>query len=424
MNRDFGKAFINALNYDFFPSANVYLYWLKQPIGWVVGGALASLLVGIFIGPQGYVLTGAFLTLLSLGACWPWLCMKGLSCELKFNESRSVEGAETIVALEIVNRFPIPVFGLMIQGHFLQDINHEDDITAVSLKRVAGLSVSSFQWPLTSSRRGKLPAQNALPLLVTGFPFGLYRASKPVSVVGSTIVWPKCNDVANSFKSVGSQFAIEASTSRQVGNDGETIGVRNYRFGDSVRNIHWSHTARHNRLIIRERQSSTQTPMRVVLDLRRDQHSGSGSQSTYEAAIRVAASICRELHRHQSQIEIICVGLQKHIPSRSNNHRGEKPLIDFLAQLPQLEEQPVFKDEPLGLPLTKKGVFTFLVHTERSLPRAHSATLRCLCVDSSFEKARNEGLDGHTLKSNTQVEGLPIGMRPPLDGLGASHVTS
>ena len=67
---------VELLNYDFCPSANAYLYWLKQPVGWVVCGAIASLLVGLFIGPQGYVLTGAFLTLLLLGVSWPWLCMR------------------------------------------------------------------------------------------------------------------------------------------------------------------------------------------------------------------------------------------------------------------------------------------------------------------------------------------------------------
>ena len=112
-----------ALNHDFCPSANSYVYWLKQPVGWVVCGVFASILVGLFIGPQGYVLAGAFLTLLVLGVSWPWLCMRGLSCEVSFDDSRSTEGEPTIVTLDIVNRFPIPAFGLMIQGQFLQDLS-------------------------------------------------------------------------------------------------------------------------------------------------------------------------------------------------------------------------------------------------------------------------------------------------------------
>lgn len=415
-------AIIKSLNHDFCPSANSYVHWLKQPIGWVVCGAAASLLVGLFIGPQGYVLTGAFLTLLLLGVSWPWLCMKGLSCELTFDESRTEEGESTIVSLDIVNRLPIPAFGLMIQGHFLQDINHEDDGIAVSLKRVAGCSVSNFKWPLTPKRRGKLPTES--PMLVTGFPFGLYQISKPVDVTGNTIVWPKCEDLETAFETVGTQFAIDASSSRQAGNEGETIGVRNYRYGDSVRNIHWSHTARHNRLIIRERQSSTQTPIRVVLDLRQGQHSGSGSQSTYEAAIRMAASVCSELHRHQSQIELVCVGLIKSIRSRSDNHRGIKPVMDFLALLPQLDQLSAFADDSIGACVGNGRIFTFLIHTNQLDAQTNGSNLRCLRVGSNRDERLCEPPEDLLPEANSPDGKLLVCVDAPANDLGVSHVTT
>lgn len=401
----------NALNYDFCPSANAYLYWLKQPVGWVVCGALASLLVGLFIGPQGFVLTGAFLTLLVLGVSWPWLCMKGLSCQLGFDESRSSEGKPTTVVLDVTNRFPFPAFGLMIQGQFLQDLNHEDDIVAVSLKRVSGWSVSRFQWTLQPSRRGVLPTET--PELVTGFPFGLYQIPKPISVVGNTIVWPKCDDVETSLETIGQQFAIEATASRQAGNDGDTIGVRDYRYGDSIRNIHWSHTARHGRLIIRERQSLTQTPIRVVLDLTRAHHLGAGSQSTYENAIRMAASVCSEMHRHQSQIELVCLGLSNKTRARSNNHRGIKPLLDFLAMLPQLDHQSAFANEPGLVSIGHSGSFTFLIHTDQFTPEANFPNVEKLCISSNFSEA---------LMSEEAIapSSLPSEARPAENYVGAS----
>ena len=371
---------VAALNHDFCPSANSYVYWLKQPVGWVVCGMFASFLVGLLIGPQGYVLAGAFLTLLILGVSWPWLCMRGLSCEVSFENTRSVEGEPTNVALNIVNRLPIPAFGLMIQGQFLQDLDDEDDAIVVGLKRAAGCSISSFQWPLTPKRRGELPV--ASPQLVTGFPFGLYQICKPIKVTGHTIVWPKCEAVETLTETVGNQFAIDASSSRLAGNEGDTIGVRNYRFGDSVRNIHWSHTARHNRLIIRERQSSTQTPIRVILDLTRAHHRGTGSQSTYENAIRLAASICSELHRHQSEIALTCVGLSEATPMKSNNHRGIKPLLDFLALLPQSDDETAFAVNETFPPIQCSRSFTFLIHTDQFVPDTTSVTVRCLCVNS------------------------------------------
>ena len=402
-----------ALNHDFCPSANSYVYWLKQPVGWVACGTFASILVGLFIGPQGYVLTGAFLTLLVLGVSWPWLCMRGLSCEVSFDDSRSIEGEPTIVTLDIVNRLPIPAFGLMIQGQFLQDLNHEDDEIVVGLKRAAGCSISSFQWSLTPKRRGRLPVES--PQLVTGFPFGLYQISKPIKVAGSTIVWPNCDTAETIVETVGKQFAIDASASRQAGNEGDTIGVRNYRFGDSVRNIHWSHTARHNRLIIRERQSSTQTPIRIVLDLTRVHHSGNGSQSTYENVIRLAASVCSELHRHQCQIDLVCVGFNENTPYKSNNHRGVKPLMDFLALLPQLDDESAFAKSAAFASIECRKSFTFLIHTDQFVPETNTSTVRCLCVNSNLDK----GLDyeeGIPSKPSLATDTGPLAIE-----MGASH---
>jgi len=410
--RSLGSIF-KTLNHDFCPQANSYFYWLKQPVGWVVCATLASLLVGFFIGPQGFVLAAAFVALLVLGVLWPWLCMKGLSCELKFDQARSIEGEPTKIALEVVNRFPIPTFGLMIQGKFLQDLNHEDDVIAVGLKQVPGWSVSNFEWSLIPNRRGELPTE--VPILVTGFPFGLYQTSKPVQIGGQTIVWPKSHPVETQVKTVGTQFAIDATASRQAGNDGETIGVRDYRFGDSVRNIHWSHTARHNRLILRERQSITQTPTRVVLDLTRDHHFEDGSLGTYENAIRLAASICSELHRRQFQVELVCLGLASELPATITNHRGLNALLDFLARLPAAEDESLFLATDGGridAAIQNKRRFTFLIHTRRFVPDVDVSFVKCYCVDSKSKA----GLLNETVEDTSRP---PVTAGPTDSDLGA-----
>jgi hypothetical protein len=40
---------LRAANHDFCPNLNVYVYWLKQPIGWVVAATFFSLLIGLFV---------------------------------------------------------------------------------------------------------------------------------------------------------------------------------------------------------------------------------------------------------------------------------------------------------------------------------------------------------------------------------------
>ena len=414
------RYIVTALNYDFCPRANSFVYWLKQPVGWVVYAIAASLLVGFFVGPQGFVLAGAFVALLVLGVLWPWLCMKGISCELKFTQPRSVEGEPINVTLEVINRLPVPTFGLMIQGKFLQNLIHDDDEIAVSLKHVPGWSVSSFQWPLVPNRRGELPTES--PHLSTGFPFGLYQMSKTVQIIGRTIVWPKTSELETPVETIGTQFAIDATAGRQSGNDGETIGVRDYRYGDSVRNIHWSQTARHNRLILREKQSHTQTPMRVVLDLTPEHHQGLGSQGTYEKAIRLAASICSELHRHQFQIDLDCLGLAEDVPAKANNRRGLNSMLDFLAQLPVFDIKSVLQvlDKPnVTATIKSSRVFTFLIHTERFMPVVDESRIKCFCVDSVSE-ANSEIETFETFDQSP----LPVSVELPSPDVGATYVST
>ena len=355
----------NGMNYDFCPSANQYVYWLKQPIGWVVCAIVASLLVGLTIGPQGFILMWSLLGLLALGAVWPWLSIKGINCQLSFAKSRSAEGEDTIAVLDITNHWPVPIFGLMIVGDFLQDLVTEDDKIAMGLQRIPGGSVSTFKWNIQPEKRGLLPTKD--PQVTNGFPFGIYHAVKEVSIKGKTIVWPKFLNLKGVPEVTGTQFNISGIMSDRAGLDGDVIGVRNYRQGDSLRHIHWGKTAQKNRLIVQERQSSASRPFEVFIDLSPAAHTGNGSQSSYEWTIRIAGSICRQLHLHHAHVVLVCLGLPPDIDSKVTNQNGLNRMMDFLAMLPALNDL-----KSLG-PIASSRTFTpdrhqktFLIATTKS----------------------------------------------------------
>ena len=325
-----------GLNYDFCPSLNSYVYWLKRPIGWVSCAAFFSFLVGTAIGPQGFVLMWCFLALILLGTLWPWLSMKGISCELTFASPRSVEFSETIAILQVTNRWPISIFGLTVEGDFLQDLITEEDEVAVGLRRMPGWSVSTYKWAIKPDKRGILPTSN--PIIANGFPFGFYQSTREVVVKGQTIVWPNCHHLEGVPEVAGAQFNISGIMSDRAGVDGDVIGVRNYRQGDSLRHIHWGKTAERNRLIVQERQSFASRPYQIFVDLSPQAHRGVGSQSSYEWAIRIAGAICQNLHVHQSHVDLICIGLPPQNDNKISNQKGIGKLLDFLAVLPNLNE--------------------------------------------------------------------------------------
>ena len=397
------EAVLRAMNHDFCPGANQYVYWMKKPVGWVVAGTVFSALVGYFIGPQGYILMWALLALLLLGVVWPWLSMKGLSCKLFFQQSRTHEGETCKVILEVTNRWPVPAFGLMLSGNFLQELESEEDLVAVGLKRVPAWSVSRFEWPVKPERRGKLPGE--IPELTNGFPFGLYTASKPIEIEGTTIVWPGYKKLEGTPDLGGLQFNIAGLASDRAGNEGETIGVRDYRHGDPIKNIQWVHTARCNRLIVRERQSLSQMPIKIIVDLTPANHTGRGSQSTYEWAIRLAGSICRKLHVHQSRIELICLGLPQDVHSRTCNRKGLRGVLDFLALLPEMQAVDVKSNQGLSTApaISAQNQFVIFIHTDAFQGSIQSSKLiQQICIDEDRIEAFDfDGVFGAKWKSES-----------------------
>jgi uncharacterized protein (DUF58 family) len=372
----------SGLNYDFCPSLNRYLYWLKQPIGWIVCAIFSSFLVGMFIGPQGFVLMWSFLCLLVLGAVWPLLSVKAISCRLSFSKQRSAEDEDTVAVLEITNHWPVPVFGLMIVGDFLQDQVLEGDDVAIGLQRIPGASVSTFKWIVQPEKRGVLPRMN--PEIKNGFPFGIYNAATDVEIQGRTLIWPKSINLRGIPEVSGTQFNISGILSDRAGLDGDVIGVRNYRQGDSMRHIHWGKTAQLNRLIVQERQSFASRPFDVYLDLTPEAHLGGGSQGSYEWAIRIAGSVCRQLHDCQTHVGLICIGLPSEQLCRVSNQNGFNQLMDFLAMLPTFEEL-LLSDRKQAVRCLKfdKNRKSFLISTTKSHDFHESNQVQQIVIDSS-----------------------------------------
>ena len=386
-------------NYDFCPSWNSFFYWLKEPFGWVVAAIAFSLLIGVLVGPQGYVLAIAFTTLLILGMAWPWISMRGVRCRLVPPEGRTSENQNVEVVFRVKNYWPLPVFGMMVKGDFLQDINDGDEPVAFALKHIPAWSESEFRIPLSPRRRGRLPTGDVVT--TNGFPFGLIDISKTVTHPTTAIVWPACEPLEALPITESTRFSLNGALRDISGEDGESIGVRCHRNGDRLRNIHWAQTVRTQRLMVRERQKLSAADSTIVLDLTPATHSGRGSQSSYEWTIRIAASICSHLHESQSLVRVVCIGLQDSAQMSADNRLGLRAILDFLAELPVLQSEQELESTLDQAPVTEKqtksdfqiGGRMFLIGTNRStqLPEESLGQVIPVILDATgFDETEQE----------------------------------
>jgi len=317
------------LTNDYTPWANKYVYWLKAPIGILLSLAAVALAMGIFVTPQGYVLLLTILAVVGLGVVWPWIGLRGITCELKFRTRRCSEGEKADVIVEIVNRWPIPVWGLAIEnGFFVDDSANGDSGAAVALARIPGWSRCEFIWRFQPLQRGVYP--QAPPRIVTEFPFGLWKAKRPVTVQQELTVWPKTYRLSNFPLPQGNHRCLTSPSDQRTGQEGERTGVRPFRQGDSLRTIHWSLTARHGRFIVSERQGSAQTRARIYVDLDENAHQGLGPNSTFEWAIRIAASIATELVQ---QHNVVVLDFGTHEEQMTGAQASIHRTLDRLARL-------------------------------------------------------------------------------------------
>lgn len=324
-------AITDALNYDFCPWANRYVYWLKQPIGWFLVGSAASLLTAVFVAPHAWIIFGALVVVMIMGVAWPWFAVRGVRAEIQFECRRATEGEHVAVRLQVSNPWPWPLWGLTVEKGFF--VVADGDRPVVALARVPGWCKSEFVFEFRPDRRGVYP--RSAPELATGFPFGIWRAHRVIDISRPLLVWPQTVSL-HSVPSLGGELAdVIGMLFDRPGNEGDTIGVRPFRQGDRLRSIHWAQTARRDSFIVAERQTNTRRPVAIHLDLRSFNNSHDSEDDPLETAIRVAASVAQGFHSHHAQVRFTLGAIDLTLEPGSV---GVRRLLDALARFEASDE--------------------------------------------------------------------------------------
>lgn len=361
------------------PWLDKYLAAVRHPLTALIAAALAAVLCGFFAAPQGFLVAAVIGFVIVVGLAWPLVTVRGLQGEFRFNSHRGQEGAPLDVRITIRNRWPWPIWGVSIEGGLLaQEL--PEDARFVSLDRIAGWSRCEFQWDFTPAVRGRYP--KSAPQLVSGFPFGLWRARRSLRIENYAVVWPATFSLP-SFRRSGRRAGWRgAPNAFQAGNDGDCIGARPFREGDSLRSIHWALTARHDRLITREREFIAQSAVAIDVDVSPEAHTGEGPQSSREWSVRIAASICRALLAEERTVQC---RLERQSCWAHPGGGDLKKLMDWLATFDDVEgaEPPhdarQMRSEQSGV---SDRIFVGTDRSHSGLTSSGSSTLLPILIDT------------------------------------------
>ncbi|MBC7544805.1 MAG: DUF58 domain-containing protein [Candidatus Sericytochromatia bacterium] len=225
-------------------------------------------------------------------------------------------GTEMTVVLSV--RSDRPLRGLEVQDAGLEPYTTKQraPIPLGYIRDAAAHETVTLRGTFSAPTRGRY-AFLAVTFVTHG-PFGLFR--RPQTRHLSAPLW--VHPVIRPWDGMIDGHDAEGNTagsSRRTGQAGIFAGVRPYRPGDSLRQIHWPITARRGELSVKELELPPMQRVTVVLDLT---HTG----AVTEAAVATAADLIADLW--QREIPLTLVG-----PGRTWEPARWEEILEWLADL-------------------------------------------------------------------------------------------
>jgi len=171
---------------------------------------------------------------------------------------------------------------------------------SVMFARVPPGESRSTEYQLRPMRRGRYVLG---PVSVsTRFPFGLVARRVSYGERSELLVYPRLGHLTSRWRHE-ERMAAELVPQREMSQgvfDDEFHGLREFRWGDNPRAIHWQTSARRNEIMVREFYQSRDQNLIVLLDLSATAKLDQQSAEQVEMALSFAATVCVE-HMRQSR---------------------------------------------------------------------------------------------------------------------------
>lgn len=186
----------------------------------------------------------------------------------------------------------------------------------------------------------------------TRFPFGFFVKIRTVEAASEVLVLPRIHPVPN--LPADARARLGETTRPRKGSGREFHGLRPYRDGDDLRDVHWKRSARDGRLILREFETEAGRHVGLALDLRVTCPIDEALDADLEASVDLTASLVVHFSEAGYDVE-----LQLGEERRSIGADG-RGLIPALRALALLKFSIVPDAPPLSAP-GPTGVSWFLV---------------------------------------------------------------
>lgn len=213
--------------------------------------------------------------------------------------------------------------------------------TAIESKLITSLESHEtlrLKMSLVPHRRGVISMDNLRALLPD--PLGFFQKCRQVkSHPDKLVVLPKRYPLPHISMPGGAAFHIGGEeTGNATGSVGEFVGLRDYRPGDPLRQIHWKSWAHTGRPVVKELEDTFYPRHALVLDT----FAGSPDENVFEEMVSVAASFVVGLDRNDTLLDLMFIADKAHTVTSGRGMGKAETLLEVLAGV-RLDDEERFE---------------------------------------------------------------------------------
>jgi len=266
--------------------------------------------------------------------------------------SLSVRHADRICAgdtmpvdVEISRRGLLPCIDLFVLPHRLPPSVDAGEPQGVPVGELARGRTARLRLGLVCKKRGIYTLRGYR--VQTDFPYGLLRAYRAFHEERNLIVYPRFSRLARLDVPTGRRYQPGGvALASALGDSYEFIGDREFREGDSLRNIDWRATARLSRLVVREYREEYFHRVAVILDTHVPRHDRYLQREALEHAVSLCASVSDYMAREEYIVDLFAAGPNLYHLTAGRSLAYLDQILDILACIEENPNEPFQTIEP------------------------------------------------------------------------------
>jgi uncharacterized protein (DUF58 family) len=341
---------------------------------WLVTGrgiALSLILLAVAVWNQSAPLAAMAALLLSLGAVtrlWSLLALYSVRCTLEFRDDRAFPDDEIDLILRLEGRGPIPIPWLEVDFTVPRGLygTPEPGLGVLSgdgralhlLVTLMPLRTVQRTIRVRCRQRGVYEV-DAVSLLVAD-PLRLYPRRREQATQAKLLVFPRVVPLEQVGLRAGLAIGDLRAPAVVLPDPVRPIGVRDYRPGDSPRQIHWKASARRGSIQVKVLERTVRRDLAIYLDVGGFDHSWLVyREALFERAVTAAASLANTTIERGGSVALAYGGINPIALPGNTGLDQLRLVLEALAVVAPTEGRPI--DSMLAATLWRQPAGTTIV---------------------------------------------------------------